>query len=231
MDDFVDYEEYARSHPHNETLVSIPEGGTYKRMRSLGQIWTRDPSPIRYRLSAKPPTQSNIAKQSPASTPAIAKSTDVRKLQHGRKKEANGLQNAHIAVQNNQPASSHPAPNPTAMNPNTQTQNPIPPPPSTSLPFDRNHPNAATIPGLTPGTNRCDTCFKYHVSTHPSTFPLPSLFFSQNNKLTPSSSNAAITAPTATSIPCWRLDRIIGAGRGVEYEKETKGGGGGGCYD
>ena len=29
MDDLVDYEEYARSLPQDETLVSIPEGGTY----------------------------------------------------------------------------------------------------------------------------------------------------------------------------------------------------------
>ena len=215
MDDFVDYEEYARSFPQDESLVSIPEGGTYKSIRSLDQIWTRPPSPICYRLSAKPPPQPNSAQKSSASIPAIGKSTDVREFQHGGKKEANGLQTAHINVQSAGPVNSHPIQNLNAQNPTTSTQIPISPPPSTSLSLDRNHPNAATIPGLTPGRNRCDTCFNYHVSIHPST-SLPPFFCIKNNKLTPPSSIAAITAPMAKSIPCWRLDRIIGVGPRIE---------------
>ena len=167
MDDLVDYEEYARSFRQDKALVSMPEGENHDSIGPFDQTWNRDPSPIRYRLSAKPPAQSNIAKQSPASNTAIAKSTDVREPQHGGKKEANGLQTAHTAVQSAAPVNSHPVQNPNTQNPTTSTQTPIPPPSSTSPPLDRNHPNAATIPGLTPGRDRCDTCFKHHVSIQP----------------------------------------------------------------
>ena len=176
MDDLVDYEEYARSFPQDEALVSMPEGENHDSIGPFDQTWTRDPSPIRYRLSAKPPAQPATTQKPPVSNPAIAKSTDVREPHHGGKKEVNGLQTANTAVQSAGPVNSHPAPNPNAMNPNKQTQTPIPLPLSTSLPLDRNHPNAATIPGLTPGRDRCDTCFKNHVSIHPSNFP-PFPFF------------------------------------------------------
>ena len=90
------------------------------------------------------------------------------------------------------PVDSHTTPSSNAQNPTTSTQTPIPPPPSTSPPLDRNHPNAATIPSLSPDRERCDTCFKDHVSVYP-------CCSSEKDKLT--SSSAAATMPsTRTSI-------------------------------
>ena len=193
MDDFVDYEAYARSVPYDPNLVSIPEGLTYKSIRPLEP---RESSPIRSQLSA---TQ-------PDTTPTQAtKPANVREPPQGTV-DPRDLQIAHTAVLNNRPVNSHPA--------TTYAHHPIP----ASLPLDRNHPNAATIPGLTPGTNRCDTCKKNHVSIIHPLPPFFSLFFflkNDNKTNTPLSRNAATMPATAKSIPCWRLDRILDAGRGV----------------
>lgn len=39
MDAFLDYEEYARSFPHDESLISMPEGMMYKSTESANQTW------------------------------------------------------------------------------------------------------------------------------------------------------------------------------------------------
>ena len=68
MDAFLDYEEYARSFPSDESLISMLEGMQYLSTESANQTWNRDSSPIRYRLSANSPTQPTTTRKSPAST-------------------------------------------------------------------------------------------------------------------------------------------------------------------
>ena len=81
MDDFVDYEAYARSVPYNKNLVSIPKGETYNNSNS------QTPSAL---------------------TSAIPESIYVSKPRHKKKIEANRLQIKQVAAQANPPAAINP---------------------------------------------------------------------------------------------------------------------------